>query len=69
MCNNELSDPTLKRDPPLHGLQQSQQWFLKLCLETDGNILKIAACRETNIRYLEDAMPNSPEVSKKPFRG
>ena len=42
---------------------------LKLCLETDSNILKIAACRETNIRYLEDPMPNSPEVSKKPFRG
>ena len=27
MCNNELSDAPLKRDPPLHGLQQSQQWF------------------------------------------
>ena len=40
---------------------------LKLCLETDSNILKIAACRETNIRYLEDPHAQQPGGFKEAF--
>ena len=58
---------TLETGPTTAWIAAIPAMVLKLCLETDSNILKIAACRETNIRYLWDPMPNSPEVSKKSF--